>query len=109
MIVAAVAVLGGIAIVSMGYGGELAAVGPRRPGLGLPAGRRLTPADLEELHLSVGVWGYPPGQVEELVRRAARALAERDAYIAELERRLSGPGRGDAPPVDRSGRDGEEP
>lgn len=88
MLVAAIAVLLGIAVVSTGHGGELAPADPHRPGVELPAGRSLTPADVEEVRFSTGFWGYPPAQVQEVLDLAARALAERDAHIADLEHRL---------------------
>lgn len=88
MLVAAVAVLLGIAVVSTGHGGELAPADPHRPGLELPADRSLAPADVEDVRFSTGFWGYPPGQVHEVLDQVARALAERDAHIADLEHRL---------------------
>lgn len=88
MIAAALVVLAGIAVVSTGHGGELAPAASHRPGLELPAGRTLTAADLEHVRFSVGVWGYPPAQVEEVLDHVVRALAERDAHVADLERRL---------------------
>lgn len=88
MIVAAVAVLAGIAVVSTGHGGELAPADPHRHGVELPSGRTLTPADLESIRFTPGLWGYPPDQVEEVLDQVARSLAERDAHIADLEHRL---------------------
>lgn len=88
MVLAAVAVLVGIAVVSTGYGGELSSADPRRPGLQLPSGRTLAPADLERVRFSLGFWGYPPVEVEDVLDRAVQALAERDAHIADLEHRL---------------------
>ncbi len=85
---AAIAVLGGIAAVSAGYGGELAAAEPSRPEPRLPAGLALVAADLRRVRFSLGVWGYPPGQVEGVLDQVAGALAERDAHIADLELRL---------------------
>lgn len=105
LIAAAVVVIAGFAIVAAGYGGELAGAGrsPRRGGLGVPSGLRLRPADLEELHLYPGLWGYPPKQVDELLDRAAGALADRDAYIAELERHLTASPPGVRTRADRDG------
>lgn len=107
LIAAAIAVVAGFVVAAAGYGGELAPAGgtssPRRGGIGVPSGRRLRPADLEQWRLSPGLWGYPPRQVDELVDRAAGALAERDAYIAELERRLDAARGGAGRPADRDG------
>lgn len=90
LIVAAGAVLAGIAVVSTGHGGELAEPFPDRvPELAeLVAGGTVTPGDLEQVRFPTGFWGYPPRQVDDVLDRATRALAERDARISDLEQRL---------------------
>lgn len=88
MVGAALAVLVGIAVVSTGHGGELAPSDAGPPAPELPPGRTLTPADLERVRFARGMWGYPAEQVEDVLDRAAQSLAERDARLADLERRL---------------------
>ncbi|MGH3320740.1 MAG: DivIVA domain-containing protein [Streptosporangiaceae bacterium] len=86
MVIAVVCVLAGVAVTATGRGGELAwypyAV------INLPAGRPLTPTDIERLRFQRGVWGYRSSHVEEVLDRFARTLAERDARIADLERHV---------------------
>ncbi|MDA0563016.1 hypothetical protein LG943_01495 [Streptomonospora sp. S1-112] len=84
----AVAVLAGVAFVVMGKGGELARFDADHPPLDLPADRPLTGTDVSRVLLPLALWGYHVRAVDEVLRRVIGALGERDARIAELERRL---------------------
>ncbi|MFC3522015.1 hypothetical protein ACFPZ0_11130 [Streptomonospora nanhaiensis] len=106
----AVAVLAGVAFVVMGRGGELARFDADHPPLDLPADRPLTGTDVSRVLLPLALWGYHVRAVDEVLRRVIGALGERDARIAELERRLVeaglplpprgfGPGAALAPPA----------
>jgi hypothetical protein len=81
LLLAAIAVLGGVVVVAMGRGGEMALF--RRD---LPDGRfRLrTPADVAALQLPLGLLGYSEQATGDALRAIALLLAERDAEIARL-------------------------
>jgi DivIVA domain-containing protein len=51
----------------------------------------LVAEDLRRVRFGLVVRGYRMSEVDEVLDRAAAALAERDARIAELERRPAGP------------------
>ncbi|WP_232524408.1 hypothetical protein [Nocardiopsis gilva] len=87
--VAALAVLAGVAFVVMGKGGELARFEADHPPLDLPTDRQLTSSDMSRVALPLALWGYHVRAVDELLVRLSAALDERDARIAELERRVS--------------------
>ncbi|MBB5999479.1 hypothetical protein [Streptomonospora salina] len=90
---AAVAVLAGVAYVVMGKGGELARFEADHPPLELPSGRPLSGPDVSRVLLPLALWGYHVRAVDDVLRRVVGALSERDARIADLERRLAEAGR----------------
>lgn len=90
---AAVAVLAGVAFVVMGKGGELARFEADHPPLDLPADRPLSGFDVSRVLLPLSLWGYHVRAVDDVLRRVVGALSERDARIADLERRLAEAGR----------------
>ncbi|GAA4944324.1 hypothetical protein GCM10023224_29100 [Streptomonospora halophila] len=90
---AAVAVLAGVAFVVMGKGGELARFEADHPPLDLPADRPLSGSDVSRVLLPLSLWGYHVRAVDDVLRRVVGALSERDARIADLERRLQETGR----------------
>jgi DivIVA domain-containing protein len=51
--------------------------------VGLPDGR-VRPGDLDELRFNVVLRGYKMAEVDAILHRMARELAERDAVLAEL-------------------------
>lgn len=77
----------------------LAEPDPRLPPVLLP--EHPDPADVEHLRLSVAPRGYRMDQVDEVLARLGRALAERDEQIARLAAR---PAAG--PLTERGDRDG---
>ncbi|MFD0804249.1 hypothetical protein ACFQZU_23435, partial [Streptomonospora algeriensis] len=86
---AAVAVLAGVAFVVMGKGGELARFEADHPPLDLPSDRPLSGSDVSRVLLPLSLWGYHVRAVDDVLRRVVGALSERDARIADLERRLA--------------------
>ncbi|GAB3207751.1 hypothetical protein ACQEU5_12415 [Marinactinospora thermotolerans] len=86
---AAVAVLAGVALVVMGGGGRLARFEADHPPLELPVDRPVTGADVGRVRLPLALWGYHVRGVDEVLRRVAVALGERDTRIAELEERVA--------------------
>ncbi|WP_233515093.1 hypothetical protein [Marinitenerispora sediminis] len=86
---AAVAVLAGVAFAVMGRGGQLARFAADHPPLDLPADRPVTGMDVSRIELPLALWGYHVRAVDEVLRRVAAALRERDERIAELEHRLA--------------------
>ena len=85
---AAAAVLAAVVVLAMGRGGELAEVHPDYPPLPLPTDRRLVAMDAATLRLPRGMWGYHVDATDEMLRRFAHALSERDARLAVLEKQV---------------------
>ncbi|MUL39822.1 hypothetical protein FZ103_01275 [Streptomonospora sp. PA3] len=90
---AAGAVLAGVAFAVMGKGGELARFEADHPPLDLPADRPLSGSDVSRVLLPLSLWGYHVRAVDDVLRRVVGALSERDARIADLERRLAEAGQ----------------
>lgn len=81
---AAIVALGIAAVAAAGGGGGMS----REPVYDtyrqqLPA-RPLTATDIEQARFGVTLRGYAMGQVDDLLERLGREIAERDARIAEL-------------------------
>ncbi|MCT9932609.1 hypothetical protein N5079_20620 [Planotetraspora sp. A-T 1434] len=89
LIIAGLAVLVCVVMVSLGHGGELAEFPPDVPPLELPDAGHLTAADFIALHLPISLVGYHTQIVDETLHRAATALSERDTRIAVLEQRVA--------------------
>jgi hypothetical protein len=81
-------VLGSVVVLAMGRGGELADTHPDAPPLPLGGGRHVTPREAASLRLPRAFWGYQAPVADQALRELAHALAERDARVAALERRL---------------------
>ena len=83
LFVVLLAVLFAVAAVTAGFGDLMKpAFQDARP-VGLPdAGLR--PGDLDELRFNVVLRGYKMAEVDSVLHRMARELAERDAVLAEL-------------------------
>lgn len=77
-------VLGGIAWVAAGRGGELAEAHSDRPDLALPTDRPLSKPAIDGLRFNLGLRGYRMAEVDDVLDRLAAEIAERDARIAEL-------------------------
>ncbi len=85
IILAALAILGGIVVVAMGRGGELAGPTEDSP----PVADFETGADVARYRPPPALLGYHAGATEYALLLAGRALADRDAEIAWLRSRLS--------------------
>ncbi|MFC4587426.1 hypothetical protein [Sphaerisporangium corydalis] len=89
LVVAALAVLLCVVMVSQGRGGELTEFAPDVPPLELPDPGQLTAVDFMSLQLPVSLVGYHTQSVDETLMRAATAIGERDTHIAVLEQRVA--------------------
>jgi hypothetical protein len=85
IILAALAILGGIVVAAMGRGGELAPSSEGEP----PVADFETGADVARYRPPPALLGYHAGATEYALLLAGRALADRDAEIAWLRSRLS--------------------
>ena len=85
--VVVVAILGVAAMAAAGGGGGMA-TDPVRDTFrqDLPEDRPLIAADLQQLRFGVTLRGYVMSQVDEVLDRLTREVAERDAVIAALRR-----------------------
>ncbi len=93
IIVAAAVILGGVVVVAMGRGGEL---GRERPELPVRPEFR-TWSDVAGYRPPAALLGYHAGATEHALSLIARTIAERDAEIDWLRKRLAeavGPGPG---------------
>jgi hypothetical protein len=87
MVVAAAAILGGVVVVAMGWGGELGPAGrdssPVRPG------SLRSPEEIATFRPPAGLFGYQQQPVRDGLWQIAGVLAERDAQIAALRAELA--------------------
>jgi hypothetical protein len=86
LIVAAVAILGGVIVVAMGRGGELAPSGADVRPLDTDI---VTAADVALLRPPAALWGYDMRATDEALNQVARTVTERDVEIADLRRQLA--------------------
>ena len=84
IILAALAILGGIVVAAMGRGGELARTTPDEPSIA----DFETGADVARYRPPPALFGYHAGATEYAFLLAGRAVADRDAEIAWLRSRL---------------------
>ncbi|WP_031521425.1 DivIVA domain-containing protein [Streptomyces sp. NRRL F-5123] len=91
MLIALVAVVAAVALAVLGDGGALRDAGTDRLADRLPADRPLVRSDIDAVRLPTAVRGYRMVDVDEVLDRLGAELAERDAYIAELESEVNGP------------------
>ncbi|MEU6413696.1 hypothetical protein [Microbispora sp. NPDC046933] len=89
LVIAGLAVIACVVMVSLGHGGEMAEFPPDVSPLDLPAAGQMTPADLIALRLPIGLVGYSTQAVDETLHRVSVALGERDTRIAVLEQRVA--------------------
>lgn len=85
LLLAAGAILGGVVVVAMGRGGEMALV---RRDVPVALRRPRTPAEVATQRLPLGPVGYQVQATEEALLAAAHLLAERDEEIAALRREI---------------------
>jgi hypothetical protein len=86
LIIAAVAILGGVIVVAMGRGGELA---PSDADVRPLDADIVTAADVALLRPPAALWGYDMRATDEALNRVARTVTERDVEIADLRRQLA--------------------
>jgi DivIVA domain-containing protein len=84
-----VLLIGAVAVVASGRWGAMAPAYDDRPDLTVPARHPLTADDLARTRFGVGVRGYRMDEVDTLLERVTREIAERDRRIADLERAVS--------------------
>jgi len=60
-----------------------------RPDMTVPARQALSSADIESARFAVGLRGYRMDEVDTLLERVAKEVAERDRRIADLERAVA--------------------
>jgi hypothetical protein len=85
LLVAALAILGGVVVVAMGRGGEMAIF---RRDVPLPLLRFRSPADVATVQLPVSAFGYQVQATGDALAAAASLVAARDAEIVLLRREL---------------------
>lgn len=86
LLLAAAAVLGGVILVALGHGGEMA---PFPADCAPPALERVTAADVALLQPPRSLWGYNVQITEDALQTIARAVTERDAEIERLRQQLA--------------------
>src|SRR5262245_52881404 len=84
--VVVVLLIGAVAVVASGRWGGMAEAYDDRPDMRVPADRLLGADDIESSRFAVGVRGYRMDEVDSLLERVSREVAERDRRIADLER-----------------------
>ena len=83
LFVVLLAVLFAVAAVTAGFGDLMRPVFQDARPVGLPE-TKVTPDDLEALRFNVVLRGYKMTEVDAVLHRMAREIAERDAVLAEL-------------------------
>lgn len=87
LLLSAVAILGGVVVVAMGEGGELALGRRDLPPL---SARLATADDVAVLRLPISLLGYQEQSTADALRLLAIRLEERDAEIARLRAEVAG-------------------
>lgn len=82
------AILGAVALVATGRGGELSREEPDRPPVRLPDDRMVDAIDINRLRFPVSFRGYRMEDVDRVLDRLAGELAERDRQIDALGQEL---------------------
>jgi hypothetical protein len=85
LLVAAGAILGGVVVVAMGRGGQIANF---RRDVPIPALRFRTPDEVALARLPLGLFGYQVQATGDVLAAAASLVDERNAEIAWLRREL---------------------
>ncbi|MGW6280642.1 DivIVA domain-containing protein [Kribbella sp. NPDC055071] len=84
-----VVLIGAVAVVASGRWGAMSTAYDDRPDMTVPARQALTSDDIETARFAVGLRGYRMDEVDTLLERVAREVAERDRRIADLERAVA--------------------
>jgi hypothetical protein len=85
IVIAAIVILAGVVVVAMGRGGELARDRPAEPA----ASDFRTWYDVAAYRPPTALLGYDAAATEQALSEIARAIADRDAEIDVLRRRLA--------------------
>ena len=88
-VVLVLVVLGATAAVAVGRGGAMARAYPDRREVRLPTDRPVGSKDLHEVAFSVVLRGYRMDEVDDVISRLTRDLAEREGRLAERGDRLA--------------------
>ena len=88
IVIAAIVILAGVVVVAMGRGGELARDRPAEPA----ASDFRTWYDVAAYRPPSALLGYDAAATEQALAEIARAIADRDAEIDVLRRRLAAAG-----------------
>ncbi|SDT24979.1 DivIVA domain-containing protein [Actinopolymorpha singaporensis] len=88
-VVLVLVVLGSTAAVAVGRGGAMARAYPDRREVRLPADRPVSASDLDDLRFSVVLRGYRMDEVDDVIARIGRDLAEREERVAVREREVA--------------------
>ena len=83
LLIAALAILGGVVLAALGRAGEMAAFAGDAPPLDLG---EVTATDIVLLRPPMSLWGYNAQATEEALRVIARSVTERDVQIVALRR-----------------------
>ena len=86
LLIVAVAVLGGVIVVALGRGGELAYFQADYAPLRLD---EVSATDVVLFRPPMGLWGYNAQATDEALNRIADALTERDIEITALRQRVA--------------------
>jgi hypothetical protein len=86
VVLAAVAILGGVMLAALGRGGEMTAFPGDYAPLDLD---EVSAADVALLRPPMSLWGYNAQATEEALQVIARSVTERDVEIATLRRELA--------------------
>jgi len=97
LIIAAVAILGGVIVVAIGRGGELAASAADVRPLDTDI---VTAADVALLRPPAALWGYDMRATDDALNRVARTVTERDVEIADLRQQIADMRSGRSDPWD---------
>lgn len=84
-----VVLIGAVAVVASGRWGAMNTAYDDRPDMTVPARQALTSTDIGSARFGVGVRGYRMDEVDTLLERVAKEVAERDRRIADLERAVA--------------------
>lgn len=85
LLLAVLAVLGGVAVVAAGRGTAMPDADPDRAPLGVLSPDEVGPTEVERLRFSLAFRGYRMDEVDDVLDRLTAELVHRDARIAELE------------------------
>ncbi len=94
LLLAAAAVLGGVILVALGRGGEMASFPADYAPLDL---EHVTAADVALLQPPRGLWGYSAPVTEEALQVIAQAVSDRDVEIERLRQQLAEARAGGSP------------